>query len=130
MANEFYSFKQENRVSLPMSPSSFVIDKREWERLKDIVEKCKSDGKWFKSIAFCFFGISGSAFITWLSLTSQQGIEIKQLVLLIVTIVSVVIGALCIGVQYFLNRNKEMSIQAIKDELKFIEESFREKEAE
>lgn len=121
MASEFYTYKQENKVSLPLSQSSFIIDKREWERLKKIVSKCKTDEKWFKSIAFCFFGISGSAFITYLSLITQKGIDTIQLILLIVAAVALIIGGLCIGVQYFINNNHEMSIQMIKDELTFIE---------
>lgn len=125
MADDFYSFQQENKVSLPMDPSSFVIDKREWGRLNNIVNNCKSDKKWFKSIAFCFFGISGSAFITWLSLLSQKDIGNVPIVLLIVAIVSLIIGGLCLFVQYYLNKNIDTSIQNIKDELKYIEDGIR-----
>lgn len=124
MADEFYSFRQENKVSLPTAPLSFVIDKREWERLKKVVDKCKPDEKWFKSIAFCFYGISGSAFITWYSLLSQEDIETTRLVLLIVAIVTLVLGCLCIGVQYHFDKSQGLSIQAIKEELHYIEEGI------
>lgn len=116
---------QENRsVTLPSEHNSFAMDRREWNRLKETVNSCKMIGQWFMSVAFCFFGIAGSAGITWISLLSSQSVEKIRLVLLIVAIASVIIGILCLWFQFSENKNQTTSIQSIKNEIKYIEEGI------
>jgi len=117
---------QENRsVTLPTTHNSFAMDRREWNRLKTTVNSCQINGQWFMSIAFCFFGIAGSAFVTWISLYSQQGVDSIKLVLLIGAIASSCIGMLCVWFQISQNKNQTTSIQSVKDEIKYIEEGLQ-----
>lgn len=124
MANDgFYTYKENRMVTLPTASSSIAIEKREWDRLKKEVEKCKVGGQWFMSVGFCFFGICGSAFITWLSL-SEETLKNERTILMIVTLVALVLGVLCIIFQVVLNYNKKSSIETIKDEIAFIEDGI------
>ena len=126
MADEdFYTYKESRKVTLPSVSNVLGIDKREWERLKKTVYKCKTENQWFMSIAFCFFGIAGSAFITWISLLSQENIDQILLVLIIAAIVSLVFGAICVVFQLYINKNHRTSISSIKDEIQFIEDGIR-----
>lgn len=119
-----FTYKEDIMVTLPAAHTSFAIGKREWIRLKDTVNSCSTDSQWFMSFAFCFFGIAGSAFITWISLLSQQGIDFIQFALVITSIVSVVLGILCLLFQKKLNKKQAFSIDMIKREIKFIEEGI------
>ena len=125
MATNTITIKENRSVTVPTTHDSFAMDRREWNRLKAAVNGCKTNGQWFMSIAFCFFGIAGSAFVTWISLLSQQGIDKIKLVLLIGTIVSICIGILCVWFQSWQNKNEPTSIQSIKDEIKYIEEGLQ-----
>ena len=125
MATNTITIKENRSVTVPTKHDSFAMDRREWNRLKTAVNGCKTNGQWFMSIAFCFFGIAGSAFVTWISLLSQQGIDNIKLVLLIGTIVSVCIGILCVWFQSWQNKNESTSIQSIKDEIEYIEEGLQ-----
>lgn len=125
MATNTITIKENRSVTVPTTHNSFAMDRREWNRLKATVNGCKTNGQWFMSIAFCFFGIAGSAFVTWISLLSQQGIDKIKLVLLIGTIVSICIGILCVWFQSWQNKNEVTSIQSIKDEIKYIEEGLQ-----
>lgn len=125
MATNTITIKENRSVTVPTTHNSFAMDRREWNRLKATVNGCKTNGQWFMSIAFCFFGIAGSAFVTWISLLSQQGIDKIKLVLLIGTIVSICIGILCVWFQSCQNKNEVTSIQSIKDEIEYIEEGLQ-----
>lgn len=130
MANEgHYTYKEDREITLPAASSSLAVEKREWERLKNIVNKCKKENQWFMSVAFCFFGIGGSAFFTRLSLLSQKELSNIQLVLMIVTITSLVVGGICIAFQVYLNRNERSNIESIKEEIYYIEGGMRKEEA-
>lgn len=119
MANDgFYTYQENRMVTLPTASSSIAIEKREWDRLKKEVSECKVGGQWFMSVGFCFFGICGSAFITWLSLAE----ETEKTILMIVTLVALALGVLCIIFQVALNKNKKSSIETIKNEIAFIED--------
>lgn len=125
MASNQYLYKENRTVTLPPAHNSFAMDRREWERLKTTVNSCKINGQWFMSVAFCFFGISGSAFITWISLFSQTGIDKIKLVLLIGAIASFIVGILCVCFQYLQNKNQTSSIESIKSEISYIEEGIQ-----
>lgn len=125
MATNTITIKENRSVTLPTSHNFFAMDRREWNRLKNTVNSCRINGHWFMSVAFCFFGIAGSALITWLSLHSQQGIDNIKLVLLIGAIASCLIGILCVWSQSLQNKNQTTSIQSIKDEIEFIEEGLQ-----
>ena len=126
MAEEgFYNYKENRTITLPSASASIAIEKREWERLKSTVNKCKGENQWFMSIAFCFFGIAGSAFVTWISLYSQENLETIRLFLLITTIVSVIIGGAFIAFQLYINSEYKSSLSSIKDEIQFIEDGIR-----
>lgn len=116
-----YTYQEDRTVTLPVASDSFAIEKREWNRLKNLVSNCKTNREWFMSIAFSFFGFAGSAFITWLSLGSQEGMEITRLILMMATIVSLLMGVICLVFQWYLNKNHSDSIESIKDEIQFIE---------
>lgn len=119
-----YTYKEDRLITLPVAHTSFAIEKREWIRLKATVNSCSTDSQWFMSVAFCFFGIAGSGFITWISLTSQQGIGSIQLTLIITSIVSVLLGVMCSIFQIYLNKKHTSSIDNIKREIEFIEEGI------
>lgn len=125
MATNTITIKESRSVTLPTTHNSFAMDRREWNRLKTTVNGCKTNGQWFMSVAFCFFGIAGSAFVTWISLYSQHGIDSIKLVLLIGTIASICIGILCVWFQSWQNKSQATSIQSIKDEIEYIEEGLQ-----
>lgn len=127
--NSTLSYKESRFVTLPPAHNSFAMDRREWERLKETVESCKTNGQWFMSVAFCFFGIAGSAFATWLGLFSQQGMDKVKLVLVIGTIVPIIIGILCVWVQLWQNKNQTSSIESIKKEIEYIEGGIQSEES-
>lgn len=129
MADEgFYTYQESRKVTLPSASTALAIEKREWERLKKTVNKCKTENQWFMSVAFCFFGIAGSAFVTWISLLSQTNIDTIRLVLIISAIVSLVLGGICIAFQLYININHRTTISSIKDEIQYIEEGIRNEE--
>lgn len=119
-----YTYQEDRTITLPVVSTSLAIEKREWKRLKTVVNKCKVDKQWFMSFAFCFFGIAGSAIITWISLYSQTRIDTIKLVLLITCIVSIIFGVICMIFQIYQNKNHYSSIENIKDEIEFIEEGI------
>ena len=119
-----YTYKEDRKVTLPVAHTSFAIEKREWNRLKDTVNRCSTDSQWFRSIAFCFFGIAGSAIITWLSLSSQKEVEQIRLILLIATIVSFLVGIIFLVFQLYINKKNGSSIDAIKSEIEYIEKGI------
>ncbi len=123
------SYKENRSVMLPPAHNSFAMDRREWERLKTTVESCKTNGQWFMSVAFCFFGIAGSAIVTWVSLLSQQGIDDIKLVLVLSAIASICIGLLCVWFQYLQNKNETSSIESIKKEIEYIEGGIQSEES-
>jgi hypothetical protein len=125
MATNTITIKENRSVTVPTTHDSFAMDRREWNRLKAAVNGCKTNGQWFMSVAFCFFGISGSAFITWISLFSQTGIDNIKLVLLIGAIASFIVGILCVCFQYLQNKNQTSSIESIKSEISYIEEGIQ-----
>ena len=121
----FYTYQESRKVTLPSASTSLAIEKREWERLKKIVNTCKTDNQWFMSVAFCFFGIAGSAFVTWLSLLSQEELATIRLVLIVTVVVSLVLGLICVSFQLYINKNHRTSITSIKEEIQYIEDGIR-----
>lgn len=119
-----YKYKEDREVVLPPAHPSFAMEKREWERLKNTVNKCSTNSKWCMSIAFFFFGIAGSAFFSWFSLSSQDDIDNTRLVLLIVAIVSIIVGVIFVVFQIYINKKHSSSIEAIKEEIEYIEASI------
>ena len=119
-----YTYKEDRKVTLPGAHPSVAIEKREWSRLKDTVDRCSTDSQWFMSIAFCFFGIAGSAFVTWLSLFSQKGIEQIRLILLIASIVSLLAGGMFLFFQLYINKKHTSSVDMIKREIEYIEKGI------
>ena len=119
-----YKYKEDREVVLPPAHPSFAMEKREWERLKNTVNRCSTDSQWFMAIAFCFFGIAGSAIVTWISLLSQAGIDIIRLALLIGAIVSIIVGGTFVAFQRYINKNHSSSIEMIKEEIEYIEASI------
>lgn len=128
--NSTLSYIESRSVTLPPAHNSFAMDRREWNRLKATVNSCKTNGQWFMSVAFCFFGIAGSAFVTWISLFSQQGIDDIKLVLLLGTIVSICIGILCVWFQLWQNKNQTSTIESIKKEIDYIEGGIQSEESQ
>lgn len=121
----FYTYQESRKVTLPSASTALAIEKREWERLKKTVNTCKTENQWFMSIAFCFLGIAGSAFVTWLSLLSQEKLVTIRLVLIITVIVSIVLGLICVAFQLYINKNHRTTITSIKEEIQYIEDGIR-----
>ena len=87
-----FSYDTSPNVTLSVVPQYITVDKTDWNRLKREVNRCKHQIDWWMNIAFAFFGIAGSAFITWLSLPNEIENERAQTVLMCTAIACFVIG--------------------------------------
>ena len=94
MSDGKISYKTSHDVTLIVDPQYITVDKNDWARLKREVNNCKHHTDWWMNLAFAFFGVAGSAFITWLSMAEVEANAITRIVLLCVAIACLIIGVI------------------------------------
>ncbi len=123
--NNTTSYNSKNQVFLPMSTESFAIDKRNWSRIKDTVENCVFHTNWWEIASSVFGGGTVSAFITWLSLPRISENKITRIILLCASFTCLIIAILCFLGSLGLKGKNRTTIESVKKEIKFIEDSFQ-----
>lgn len=121
-SDNLYSFKTDNVVELPKSTRSYVIESRDWERLKSTASKCSFKKNWWDVFASVFAGAAVSAFFTCLSIFHNTTMKIAATVLIVTAIACVLLAVVC-----YMAGNKYDSISASKvsgilNEIAFIED--------
>lgn len=121
-SGNLYSFKTDNVVELPQSTRSYVVESRDWDRLKSTANRCTFKKNWWDIAASVFAGAAASAFFTWLSIFHNTDMKIEATVLIVAAIASVLLAIVC-----FIAGGKDDSVSASKvssilDEISFIED--------
>lgn len=120
----YTTFTTESQVNLPKNHFFYTIDERNWERLKKVVNKCNYKTNWWEVFTSAFLGISGSALITLLSISRSCENKIIRVVLICASISFFVLALICFFGSYSFRKNNKSSVELIKDELVYIEETF------
>lgn len=120
-SDNLYSFKTDNVVELPKSSRLYVIESRDWERLKSTASKCSFKKNWWDVSASVFAGAAVSALFTWLTIFHNTTMKIAATVLIVAAIACVILAVVC-----YMTGNKNDSISASKvsdilNEIEFIE---------
>lgn len=121
-AENLYSFKTDNVVELPKSTRSYVVESRDWDRLKSTAKKCTFKKNWWDVAASVFAGAAASAFVTWLSIFQNKEMKIESTVLIVAAISGALLAIVC-----FIAGSKDDSVSATKvssilGEISFIED--------
>lgn len=123
--NNTTSYNSKNQVLLPMSTESFAVDKRNWNRIKDAVDNCVFHTNWWEILYSVFGGGTITAFVTWLSLPKIPENKMTCIILLCATFACFAIAILCYLGSLDSKRQNITTIDSVKKEIKFIEDSFK-----
>lgn len=119
------SYQSSHDVRLLADQRSFVVEQRNWNRLKETVEAFNpSSNNWWANFTGVFLGMSASAFITRVSLLDNTSTSDVRLILLCVAIASLVMAILCFIASLSRKKEHSVSVEQIKKEMEFIEKSL------
>lgn len=121
MGENYLTYQTENAISIRSDISCLAVDKTDWERLKRNVDQCKISYDWWSCVGSIFAGVAGSAFITFLSIHSDENTRIVRVVLLSVAIASAIIGVICFVARFTQDNIVAKSINDVKLDIEEIE---------
>ena len=95
--NSLIQFNQDGIVLMQQNSGYVGISDRDWKRVENAVNRCTAPTELFSNIAYCLFGVAGSAFITLISILSSTVELWIKLCLLIAFLFPLIMGgyALC-----------------------------------
>jgi len=120
-----YAFNQDNNVLMQKNSGYLGILDRDWRRLERAVNRCQMPNVKFANIAYCLFGVAGSALITWLTVFFSNDTEswIKWIIFLAL-IVCVFLGIICLHFHGKEIAHYEGDISIVKDEISDINQAL------
>ena len=121
MADNLYSFKTDNVVELPESTRLYVVESRDWDRLKDTAGKCSFKKNWWDVAASVFAGAAASAVVSWLSIFRNTNMKIEAAVLIVAAIACVLLAFVCFIASSKNDSQNESKVSDILGEISFIE---------
>lgn len=120
--DNLYSFKTDNVIELPKSTKSYVVESRDWERLKLTASKCKFGKNWWDVAASVFAGAAASAFFTWLSILRNTEMKTETTVLIVASISGVIMSIVCFIAGIKDDSVSTSRVSGILNEINFIED--------
>lgn len=121
-AEKLYSFTTDNVVELPKSTRSYIVERRDWDRLKSTAKKCTFKKNWWDVAASVFAGAAASAFFTWLSIFNNTEMKIEATVLIVAAIAGVLLAVVCFIAGKKDDNVRETKVSDILNEINFIED--------
>lgn len=116
------TYNSTTQVFMPTSTVAFAVDNRDWNRLKNTVEKCDSKTNFWEVFASVFCGGTLSSFFTWLSITNNVANEKIRIILLCTTISCLVLAIVSFIASRGFKKQERAKIESIKNELRFIKD--------
>ena len=124
MADRTYSYTQTNTISYCDESEKHLVDKREWERLKDAVKNCRFKTNYWEIACSVTGGIFASGLIQWLCLKIQGDYTALCPILLTVWITAACLSALCYFASTSTNKANKGLVSSIQKEINYIEDGF------
>ena len=121
MSEGTISYNAAHNVTLSAEPSFIAVDKSDWNRMKRDLDLCKTEFDKWSCVGSVVLGISGSAFVTLLSLPETTENNTIKIVLLCSAIGFLFIGVISFIARHNIGNNFEKKIEDIKQDIKDIE---------
>ncbi|MBQ4483836.1 MAG: hypothetical protein II934_02380 [Prevotella sp.] len=105
-------------------PDYIGVSKSDWTRLKRKVGTCKNRTDWWLNIGFTSFGVSASAFLSYLTIPiAPESPSVKPIVFC-VGVFTVIIGILCVIAHKREDKLSVSDIEDVKDVINEIDNSL------
>lgn len=120
------SFSQSLDITLSKPDGILAIGKRDWNRLKRTVKKCKPQTEWWSVVASFAFGVCASAFVSIITIKCDSTEYNKAVlpVLYCVTIFSGIIGFISIYFHKSESSHYSMRLENVTEVINDIEQTF------
>ncbi len=120
--NSTTTYNSTTEVFLPTSTVAFIVDNRDWSRLKNTVDNCDPKTNLWVVFASVFGGGALSGLFAWLSIGNNEAIEKIKTILLCATATCFLLALVCFIASKSFKKQERAKIDSIKNELIFIEE--------
>ncbi len=126
-----FSVNQNLEIILPKKEKAYPISKDKWMAIKEKIRRIGNPTNLYQSFAFLFFGISGSAFISLFvaNFPNNKDGPVSAIFVgfIIFTIATLGFGFLLLHFSKRDQKNRNVTVDDIIEEMEFIERQFSEK---
>jgi len=122
--NASISISRSANIVMAKQPDYIGVSKSDWTRLKRKVGTCKNRTDWWLNIGFTSFGVSASAFLSYLTIPiASESPSVKPIVFC-VGVFTVIIGILCVIAHKREDKLSVSDIEDVKDVINEIDNSL------
>lgn len=124
--NSTITIESTNSVVLSNDSVFFIVDQRDWNRLKRAVNNYQHENDLWNNFGFASFGIGGSAIVTAFSLSSaDSSVANTKLILWIAGAFFILIGIICCVAHKSTRKLSTTSINEIKTAIDDIDNNIK-----
>ena len=121
-----FNLSQDYKLITPKTKNAYPIFVEEWEYLKTKITAIADESNWFHTIGSIALGVSGSTFLTILTITLPESDKTTYIMLWALFGISLFGGILSLFFSYSQNKYKETRKEEIIEQMNIIEKRFSE----